>query len=81
MPVESGHPEANTELKSIEEIATPNIQSISQLAQFLKVQDKDLVKILFFISNDTTGEQLDNHSDNPDNFDKPSQNKADEQSG
>ncbi|MDE0091654.1 MAG: His/Gly/Thr/Pro-type tRNA ligase C-terminal domain-containing protein, partial [Oligoflexia bacterium] len=38
------------EPKAIEEFATPNIKSIQDLAQFLNSSPKDLVKILFFIS-------------------------------
>ncbi|MCY4321584.1 MAG: proline--tRNA ligase [Bdellovibrionaceae bacterium] len=36
--------------KAIEEFATPNIKTIQELAQFLNGSAKDLVKILFFIS-------------------------------
>ena len=54
--------EPNSELKKIEELATPNIKSIPQLAQFLKVKNKDLVKILFFISNEEAGEQTNNQA-------------------
>ena len=46
-------PESSSEeLKEIEEIATPNIKTIAQLADFLKVKASDLVKILFFVSKD-----------------------------
>ena len=38
--------------KAIEEFATPNIKTIQELAQSLKCSSKDLVKILFFISQD-----------------------------
>ena len=38
--------------KEIEEFATPNIKTIQELAQFLNSSSKDLVKILFFISQD-----------------------------
>ena len=40
------------EPKSIEEFATLNIKSIQELAQFLNSAPKDLVKILFFTSQD-----------------------------
>lgn len=38
--------------ESIEEFATPNVTSIQELAQFLNCSSKDLVKILFFISQE-----------------------------
>ena len=38
--------------KTIEEFATPNIKSIQELAQFLNCSSKNLVKILFFTSQD-----------------------------
>ena len=39
-------------LKKIEEFATPNITTIDQLADFLSIKTNELVKILFFISQD-----------------------------
>lgn len=41
-----------TDLKNIEELATPNIKTIDQLAKFLKLKSSELVKILFFVSPD-----------------------------
>ena len=38
------------DLKEMEEFATPNVKSISQLADFLSLKPSDLVKILFFVS-------------------------------
>ena len=40
------------EPKAIEEFATPNIKTIQELAQFLNCPAKDLVKILFFTSQE-----------------------------
>ncbi|MGI9548811.1 MAG: proline--tRNA ligase [Bdellovibrionales bacterium] len=37
--------------KALEEFATPDIVTISDLAQFLKCEKKDLVKILFFVTS------------------------------
>ena len=47
-------------LKEIEEFETPGIKSITQLADFLSVKSSDLVKILFFISVDSSEEDLSN---------------------
>ena len=44
------------EPKEIEEFATPNIKTIQELAVFLNSSSKDLVKILFFVSQDEKSE-------------------------
>ena len=44
--------ESTLKPKAIEEFATPNIKSIQELSQFLNSSPKDLVKILFFISQE-----------------------------
>ena len=44
------------EKKPLEEIATPGVKTISDLAKFLKCPPEDLVKILFFISSEDSKE-------------------------
>ena len=49
-------------LKEVEELATPGIKSIVELAEFLSLEAKDLVKILFFVSssNNSSGHSSEN---------------------
>ena len=46
-------------LKEVEEFATPGVKSIVELAEFLSLEAKELVKILFFVSSSSRS-SLDN---------------------
>ena len=52
------------EQKTIEEFATPGVGSIEELAQFLNCATGDVVKILFFISQDNVSEKKDSPKEN-----------------
>ena len=49
-------------LKKTEEFATPNITTIDQLADFLSVKTNELVKILFFISQEENQSNLEDRA-------------------
>ncbi|MBC6415408.1 MAG: proline--tRNA ligase [Bdellovibrionales bacterium] len=48
------------ELKKMEKFATPHIKTIDQLAHFLSIESKELIKILFFINQDQNQASLKN---------------------
>lgn len=52
------------EEKKTEEFATPGIASIESLAQFLKCLPSDLVKILFFVSNEESPSNKEKNTSN-----------------
>lgn len=49
--------EFKEEMKAVEEFATPGIKTIEALAKFLKCKPSDLVKILFFVSKDSSAKE------------------------